>query len=201
MYGKKLDTFTKTMNQWMKENDKYPVVDWQYEVQNNYTRLGYLEWVAHHEESERSDAYNGISEDARLPVYVIEGTEDQVRLIKEACDLYVRMHLGQIYKCIEDYAPINRRGQRYHDVLRDAVLKLAPILTHGNNGTRASFSIGDPALKHSARVVCDMYEVLRHELHKTGTKSNPLGSTSVDASKPMNWARQTLIQIKKKSEN
>ena len=32
------------------EDEKYPVKDWQYEVANDYTRIGYLEWVEHTKE-------------------------------------------------------------------------------------------------------------------------------------------------------
>ena len=32
------------------EDEKYPVKDWQYEVANDYTRIGYLEWVEHRKE-------------------------------------------------------------------------------------------------------------------------------------------------------
>lgn len=31
----------------MQEHPKYPLSDWQYEVQNGDTRLGYDEWVEH----------------------------------------------------------------------------------------------------------------------------------------------------------
>lgn len=37
-------------NPW-KEDPIYPVKDWQYEVANNDTRLGYQEWVKHQKES------------------------------------------------------------------------------------------------------------------------------------------------------
>ena len=33
-----------------KELKEYPVADWQYEVANGDTRLGYLEWAAHQKE-------------------------------------------------------------------------------------------------------------------------------------------------------
>jgi len=32
------------------EDEKYPVKDWQYEVANDDTRIGYLEWVEHAKE-------------------------------------------------------------------------------------------------------------------------------------------------------
>ena len=32
------------------EDEKYPVKDWQYEVANDDTRIGYLEWVEHTKE-------------------------------------------------------------------------------------------------------------------------------------------------------
>jgi len=32
------------------EYEKYPVKDWQYEVSNNDTRLGYIDWVKHQRE-------------------------------------------------------------------------------------------------------------------------------------------------------
>lgn len=34
------------------ENPDYPVADWRLEVQNDDTRLGYLEWVEHRKESD-----------------------------------------------------------------------------------------------------------------------------------------------------
>lgn len=38
---------------WLSEgNHKYPRSDWQYEVQNGYTKLGYDEWLEHKLESE-----------------------------------------------------------------------------------------------------------------------------------------------------
>lgn len=33
------------------EDPEFPVADWQYEVQNNDTRLGYHEWVEHRKEA------------------------------------------------------------------------------------------------------------------------------------------------------
>ena len=38
-------------NHWS-ENPDYPVEDWQYEVANNETRLGYHEWVENQQEME-----------------------------------------------------------------------------------------------------------------------------------------------------
>lgn len=32
--------------------NRYPMSDWQYEVANNYTKLGYVEWVEHQIEAE-----------------------------------------------------------------------------------------------------------------------------------------------------
>jgi hypothetical protein len=32
------------------ENDAFPREDWKYEVRNNYTNLGYGEWVEHKKE-------------------------------------------------------------------------------------------------------------------------------------------------------
>jgi len=37
------------------ENDKYPVSDWQYEVSNGDTRLGYEEWLSHKLDSEEEN--------------------------------------------------------------------------------------------------------------------------------------------------
>jgi len=37
------------------EDKQFPVEDWRYEVQNDDTRLGYLEWVSH----KREDADEG----------------------------------------------------------------------------------------------------------------------------------------------
>lgn len=42
------------MNPWQ-ENTDYPVRDWQYEVTNDDTRLGYQDWVDHKIESEGID--------------------------------------------------------------------------------------------------------------------------------------------------
>ncbi len=36
--------------------DEFPVVDWQYEVANEDTRLGYDDWVAHRQEAKNDDA-------------------------------------------------------------------------------------------------------------------------------------------------
>jgi hypothetical protein len=36
-----------------KENKKYPKSDWQYEVNNGDTKLGYREWVQHRIESDK----------------------------------------------------------------------------------------------------------------------------------------------------
>lgn len=40
---------------WDSEHEDWPREDWQYEVQNGDTRLGYNEWVAHNRESEESE--------------------------------------------------------------------------------------------------------------------------------------------------
>ena len=37
----------KTKKSHWDEDEKYPVKDWQYEVANDDTRIGYLEWVEH----------------------------------------------------------------------------------------------------------------------------------------------------------
>jgi hypothetical protein len=37
------------INPWQ-EYEKYPIKDWQYEVSNNDTRLGYVDWVKHQRE-------------------------------------------------------------------------------------------------------------------------------------------------------
>lgn len=42
---------TNTKSPW-DEDTKYPAKDWQHEVGNDDTRLGYLEWVEHHREAE-----------------------------------------------------------------------------------------------------------------------------------------------------
>lgn len=38
-------------NPW-KDNEEYPASDWKYEVGNDDTRLGYLEWVEHQQANE-----------------------------------------------------------------------------------------------------------------------------------------------------
>lgn len=40
----------------MTTTDKHPVADWQYEVANGDTRLGYADWVAHQQEYDNDPA-------------------------------------------------------------------------------------------------------------------------------------------------
>jgi hypothetical protein len=37
------------------DEEKYPKSDWQYDVKNGDTKLGYKEWVAHNKECEESE--------------------------------------------------------------------------------------------------------------------------------------------------
>ena len=39
----------------MSTEKDYPISDWQYEVANGDTLLGYYEWVEHRKESEKGD--------------------------------------------------------------------------------------------------------------------------------------------------
>ena len=43
------DDSTANKSHW-DEDEKYPVKDWQYEVANDDTRIGYLEWIEHTKE-------------------------------------------------------------------------------------------------------------------------------------------------------
>ncbi len=36
-------------------DEKYPVADWQFEVANDDTRLGYWDWVEHQREAEEEE--------------------------------------------------------------------------------------------------------------------------------------------------
>ena len=39
-------------NTYPADNSDYPIEDWQYEVQNGDTRLGYQEWLKHKREAD-----------------------------------------------------------------------------------------------------------------------------------------------------
>lgn len=49
------------------DNPNYPKADWQYEVANGYTKLGYQDWVFHKEESDalRYQQNTAVSNDKR----------------------------------------------------------------------------------------------------------------------------------------
>jgi hypothetical protein len=44
------------------DNPEFPVEDWRYEVANDDTRLGYLEWIEHKRESDDNDEWDKFRE-------------------------------------------------------------------------------------------------------------------------------------------
>jgi hypothetical protein len=42
------------LDPWREEDADWPLCDWQDDVRNNYTRLGYWDWVEHNKESSDS---------------------------------------------------------------------------------------------------------------------------------------------------
>ena len=52
------EVFGRRANYWADHQD-YPVSDWQYEVANGDTRLGYWDWVISHVEQAAQDGQGG----------------------------------------------------------------------------------------------------------------------------------------------
>jgi hypothetical protein len=48
------------MEDTMTNEEKFPMEDWQYDVANGDTKLGYADWVLHNVEAEQWDALNNV---------------------------------------------------------------------------------------------------------------------------------------------
>ena len=100
------------------------------------------------------------------PKYKLEITRQQAKTINAACELAARLGMGQIFD-LEDFLPMREDmdWSAWHETTREIKKLLRPFLHEKIRGSIHSyFSILSTDTKESAKVACDIHEVLRHAL-------------------------------------
>ena len=216
-----------TRNHW-EEIEGHPVEDWRYEVKNDDTRLGYLEWVDHRVEADPdkycrtcATAYDGCGDgyDGECPScadkthakecpdeddrYYLALSRKQMEVVNAACELFTRMRMGQIMICLNDHAPwrpYSETGSDRHAALRALCGALQDHLAHYVNGVTSSYGISSKDLDPRAKVACDIHEVIRHNLAWEDFQKEGKPPHSVSFDRPMHWGTEPLAEIHKRSQ-
>lgn len=176
-----------------KEVDGHPVDDWQQEVVNNNTRLGYAEWVAHRKEDATKDS-------PRVPTrYQMLMTKQQVNVLISACELFMRMRMGQLHICLDDFLPWQSGAHNRYELLRTTAERFEPLLWEPS--VHHPLSISSPSLDPNAKVACDLCDVMRHRLAWDGLIDGQKPGPFKQFDKPYGWGEEPLAKIKKEDED
>lgn len=136
-------------------------------------------------------------------------SEDQLRLIQQALDLYSRIGIGQFGE-IKDHPTFQRHlweeskdenGKtdygHYHSVRDnvDVILHLARNVLYNDSsiGKNGSWGIHNPKVDDSCRDAYDLIQVIRHEFWKQDPNKS---SITVDSSVYLTDSKNSNIEVK-----
>lgn len=112
---------------------------------------------------------------ARVKKYVkhnVELTDDHLQVIAKACELYTRVHLGQIDEVADEHE--HRLSPDDFNQLRDGLRSLKPLITkQGENG---SFGITGENVTKDAKLAYEVWRTIeeRNNQKKGWQQSDPL---------------------------
>ena len=135
--------------------------------------------------------------------YEIELTEKQTQIIQEALNLYFRLHLGQWQELANmvrtGWYFRHKNGKETSMPLWGAVEKLIDTLIWIVFGFRPgeSWGIRNKNVPDSARIACDIHDVIRHQLWYDRTTGQGHG---VDSDEPYSISGDPLPTIRRVAE-
>lgn len=128
--------------------------------------------------------------------YTLTLNEHQAYVIKEALDLFSRIHMGQLDTVADVFvAYAQERGFDTLSFLRDELDNLSPIWTGLHK--HAYHGIHSPKISDKARVAWDLQQVIRHRL---AWDREPKGGIYVDFDTPMRSSAEPLASIQERKE-
>lgn len=124
--------------------------------------------------------------------YLIELSDAQANVLEDACDCYVRLHLGQL-QYVADFA-VKQAGLDNGMALRSEMLKLNPLIT-GFPNVYAGHGIFNELVHEDAKIAHDIHSVIRHRRSRDGRPEGGIGCNFDD---PLQAAKEPLPTIESK---
>lgn len=93
--------------------------------------------------------------------YCLEITEAQARIIRDACELFSRLHMGQI----DELRHMNLSRRPDDDYLQtEFIIKALKLQLFPELAANAYYGIQSPEIPDSARIAYDLHQVIRRFL-------------------------------------
>jgi hypothetical protein len=130
--------------------------------------------------------------------YTLSMTSAQAGVVMLACELFMRMRMGQVHNCLSEHLPWsgNFVSQR-HEALRATCRSLGRYLRDNINGYSSSYGVTSENLDPHAKVAADLHDVIRYRLAWDSVKDSREPGPFVQYDKPMHWGREPLATITK----
>lgn len=98
--------------------------------------------------------------------YSVELTGEQMKVIAEACDLMVRIQLGQIQEVVE-HLPLKDGldGSQRFGLKSVLSLLMGEVLTNDGDGYNSSLGVGNAKLPESTNILWDVKNVFNYEVY------------------------------------
>lgn len=133
-------------------------------------------------------------------MYTLKISEKQARVISVACEVFLRMGLGQF-----DYATESVWMDRVfgvdpnHPVDREEFKGACDRLKHVITGhkSNASLGVGSKEVNPDCHIAWEIHQVIRHQIYWDKFKDNPNRPFTVDAGTPMKYSNEKLPEIVK----
>ncbi len=126
-----------------------------------------------------------------MPKYLLEIDSEQAQIISKACELYARLHLGQLRVLVEEF--IGRMDCEKFWQLRDGMKSLEYLITGFPNNSYQS--IVSPSLSDCAKTAWDIYQVVRHKIVWTEHPEPKNGFRNVNYDEPLQTSMHPLPNI------
>jgi hypothetical protein len=100
-----------------------------------------------------------------MKTYNLQVTEEQLKVISTACELFSRIQGGQIREAF-DHLPLKKGvdWEAYHEIQDELTKRMPEILMDEIDGWRSHFGVGHPDLPKSHDIAWDLYQVIRYEI-------------------------------------
>lgn len=127
--------------------------------------------------------------------YTLELTDEQARVVQDACDAYCRMLLGQFGHAVE-YAGKGCKTIEQAIELEAMARQMNTVFT-GYDSPNASHGIFNPAVHEHGKIAHDIHSVIRH---KRSWDECPQGGFGVNFDDPLRAAKGPLPTITTKPD-
>ncbi len=117
--------------------------------------------------------------------YLLEATENQLKIVSLALDIFSRLESGQL-NCCFDMIPWKHPENRIET--RALLEKIQLLLTGMNNGNLGIGNVSD-----NARIAYDLHQVIRHYF---AWKHKPVGGMTVDFDEPFHYGSDPLATVR-----